>query len=184
MAGIGLRGEALSISADGSKLLGAGGSPTNAAEIPLLHALPLTDLIQAFENSGEIVVTDLEIRREHRLVRTLQEVRKGVGEQGIARFAIGNETSVHYPDLVLNRSSGAVAIEYERSRKSSNRLMKIMSSYAASETIVGVTFFVPSRASHDALARMLNNLIQAKGCADKVSISRYSAKSLERAPLA
>jgi hypothetical protein len=185
MSGIGLRGEAVSISVEGSRLLGLGGNSTNAFEISLLHALPLTDLLLFYENHDLTVITDLEIRREYRIAKTLQGLKKGQRIDSLARFAIpsGRTSRVHFPDLILIAPIGAIAIEYERTRKAANRSLGLISAYAASGAIVGTIFFVPDRPTHDTLANVLVDLVNAKGCTNKIIIKRFPAQSLQSAPL-
>ncbi|HEX3802687.1 MAG TPA: hypothetical protein VHV75_07610 [Solirubrobacteraceae bacterium] len=77
----------------------------------------------------------------------------------------------HYPDLILDMTSGhEVAVELELTQKSSRRMARIMTAYASDARVDAVLYLVPNRA----IAELVSDAARRAGIADMVHVQRIA----------
>lgn len=158
------------------------------------HSLALVDLGIRFEQGGEQVVTEREIRAADvrgnltdRMIQaralihpnaTLEELTARVDGPPLFSIPMGSgEKYLHIPDMVLVRppapdgSPGSIAIELELTRKTRSLWKQIFAAYAASPNIGLVVYYTHRRK----LATALTATIKDMDLDDMIKVKKYVA---------
>ena len=158
------------VTEEGMTVCGLGlSAPKKIAWSTVAHTLGLTDLGIQFEEAGELVVTEAEIRAADGRNAATDRMEKvmGQGHRHITNapiFAIGAAHSgggrhgLHVPDMVLARPENpkfpgqpqSLAIELELRRKAPSRVRQVLLAYRKAPNIGAVVFF-----THDPQVRDL-----------------------------
>lgn len=144
-------------------------APKKIAWSTVAHTLGIVDLGIQFEEAGELVVTEAEIRAAdtRNVVSDRMEKVMGQGHRRITNapiFAIGagsgngGRTGLHVPDMVLARPENpkfpgqpqSLAIELELRRKAPSRVRQVLLAYRKAPNIGAVVYF-----THDPQVRDL-----------------------------
>jgi hypothetical protein len=138
--------------------------PKKIAWSHVAHTLGLADLGIQFEEAGELVVTEAEIRAsDTRAASGRMETVMRQGYRAVAGapvFAVGasGRGGLHVPDMVLARAENprfpgqpqSLAIELELTRKAPARIRQVLLAYRKAPNIGAVVYF-----THDHLVRNL-----------------------------
>ncbi|KRF18757.1 hypothetical protein ASG90_02335 [Nocardioides sp. Soil797] len=122
----------------------------------LLHKLAVTDAGMRFEQRGEVVLTERELRTaegtsdvRETLAATLGvPLRSSRDGRGIDRrfcVPVGSRGAVHYPDLIVVTPEGLVAVEVEIAVKTMSKLREILRGYRDSGIFNQVVYFTTAR---------------------------------------
>jgi hypothetical protein len=120
---------------------------------------------------GELkaLVADREMRAsDSRAVAAAGPAQYGVG---LGLIGSHGQPQRHYPDLMLDTSSGhRVAVELELTAKSARRMARIMTGYASDASVDTVLYLVPT----GALARVVSDAARRTGISDLVHVQRIA----------
>jgi hypothetical protein len=157
----------------------------------LRHTLGLVDLGISFESSGEVVLTEREIRAAATRYMPTDRLKSSINfddDPDVIRRQLivpsAGRAMGHIPDMVLVRQSfanglsGNISIELELTRKNYTEWKNILTAYKNSTVFHEVYYFVVS----SEIKRGLNSVIKSVGAGDKIKVLQFKPVDLTADP--